>query len=288
MPPSTLPIAFATYTARPGGEPDDLLAVEAVEARGAPVVRVPWDVLDPADYRAIVLRSTWDYFHRLSDFLAWIGRVEASGVPMFNGADTVRGNVDKRYLRALEAAGVPVVPTAWPTPGDRLAYVLAAHSWADAVVKPAVSGGAFETFRVAAGDAAGVEDRFAALLARGTVLVQPFLPEIETDGEFSFLFIDGAFSHAVLKRPRAGDFRVQAHLGGTTVPFAASDALVGEAAAVLRAAGGAGLLYARIDGLVRGGRFELMEAELTEPAMFFEQDAASPARFADALLARLG
>ncbi len=79
----------------------------------------------------------------------------------------MRGNLDKRYLRTLAAAGVPVVPTAWPAPGDRLADVLAAHGWADAVVKPAVSGGAFETFRVTAPGTAEDEARFAALLARG-------------------------------------------------------------------------------------------------------------------------
>ncbi|HYE59166.1 MAG TPA: hypothetical protein VD948_11700, partial [Rhodothermales bacterium] len=143
-------IVFATYEKRPEGQPDDRLAVDALRKRGVDVACVPWTQPLPSGTRAVVLRSPWDYFHRLPDFLAWL---DALTVPVYNDKPTVRANVDKRYLRDLEAAGVPVVETAWPQPGDRLADVLTARGWDEAVVKPAVSGGAFETFRLHVADA---------------------------------------------------------------------------------------------------------------------------------------
>jgi glutathione synthase/RimK-type ligase-like ATP-grasp enzyme len=276
-------IVFATYEGRPEGQPDDRLAVDALRARGQDVACVPWSRPMPPEARAVVLRSTWDYFHRLPEFLAWLG---ALTLPLYNDADTARANVDKRYLRTLEAAGVPVVETAWPVPADRLADVLAARGWRDAVVKPAVSGGAFETFRVSAVEAPGQQARFAALLARGAVLVQPFLPEIVAEGELSLVYLNGRFSHAVVKRTRPDDFRVQEAHGGTHAPFVPAPALLAQTDALLRAAGADGLLYARVDGLVRHGRFELMELELTEPSLFL--DARTAARFADAVLERVG
>lgn len=276
-------IVFATYEGRPEGQPDDRLAVDALRARGQDVACVPWSQPMPPEARAVVLRSTWDYFHRLPAFLAWL---DALPLPLYNDADTARANVDKRYLRTLASAGVPVVETAWPVPGDHLADVLAARGWREAVVKPAVSGGAFETFRVAAAEAAGQQARFAALLARGAVLVQPFLPEVVSEGELSLMYLNGHFSHAVVKRTRPDDFRVQEVHGGTHAPFTAPPALLAQTDALLRTAGADTLLYARVDGLVRHGRFELMELELTEPSLFL--DAESAARFADVVLERVG
>ncbi|HYE58966.1 MAG TPA: hypothetical protein VD948_10690 [Rhodothermales bacterium] len=276
-------IVFATYEKCPEGQPDDRLAVNALRQRGVDVACVPWTQPLPSGTRAVVLRSPWDYFHRLPDFLAWL---DALSLPLYNDRATVRANVDKRYLRDLGAAGVPVVETAWPQPGDRLVDLLAARSWDDAVVKPAVSGGAFETFRLSAAEASAFEARFAALLARGAVLVQPFLPEVVSEGELSLMYLGGRFSHAVVKRTRPDDFRVQEAHGGTHAPTTVSPDLIAEADAILKAAGAADLLYARVDGVVRHGRFELMELELTEPSLFL--DAVTAERFADAVIERVG
>ncbi len=117
------------------------------------------------------------------------------------------------------------------------------------------------------------------------MLVQPFLPEVVAEGEWSLLFFGGRYSHAVVKRTRPGDFRVQTQHGGTYTPAEPPPPLIAEAQAVLAAAGAADELYARVDGIVRGGRFALMELEVTEPALFF--DPVSADRFAEALLARL-
>ncbi len=284
-------VHFATFAARPEGEPDDRLAVSHLAALGIETVFAPWDAPWPraAAPAAVVIRSTWDYFRRIADFRAWLDALDAAGQHTINDTATVRTNLDKRYLRDLAAAGVPVVETAWPAPGDRLADVLAARGWADAVVKPAVSGGSYETFRVSMPVADADEAHFAALLDAGAVLVQPFRSDIVEAGEWSLLFFGGAFSHAVVKRPAAGDYRVQVQYGGLYTRTEAPDALVGAARAVLAAAGAAGLAYARVDGLARAdGGLDLMELELVEPSLFLAHHPDAPARFARVLAERLG
>ena len=111
----------------------------------------------------------------------------------------------------------------------------------------------------------------------GDVLVQPFADEVPRDGEYSFTFIDGAFSHATIKRATAGEFRVQTEHGGRVDRVEASESLVAQAARVL------GVLpemplYARVDGIARGDAFLLMELELIEPNLFleYEDGAAAP------------
>lgn len=286
--PVSRSIAFATFATRPEGEADDRLTLAPLERRGIAVTPVVWN--DPqADWTrfdAVVVRSTWDYFHHLDDFLAWIDRVEALRVPLLNPPSILRPNTDKAYLKQLADAGVPIVPTAWPN-GGKLADVLAEAGWSEAVVKPAVSGGAFETWRVAAETAEAEQARYAALQARGPVLVQPYLPEIETGGEASLVFFNGRFSHALVKRPRAGDFRVQPQYGGQQVGFLPDAALAAQASAVL-----AHLpevpLYARVDGVVRDGTLLLMELELVEPHLYMGTSEGAAERFAEAIAERVG
>ena len=295
MPIRPLVVHFATFAARPDGEADDRLAVPALAALGIETVLAPWDAPWPrADAPdAVVVRSTWDYFRRIADFRAWLDALDAAGQRTINDTAAMRGNLDKRYLRDLAAAGVPVVETAWPAPGDRLADVLAARGWREAVVKPAVSGGAYETFRVSAPTERTAQDadeaHFAALLDSGAVLVQPFRREVVEAGEWSLIFLGGAFSHAVVKRPAAGDYRVQVQFGGVYTRTDAPDALVGAARAVLAAAGADGLAYARVDGLARAdGGLDLMELEVVEPSLFLAHHPDAPARLARALADRLG
>jgi glutathione synthase/RimK-type ligase-like ATP-grasp enzyme len=209
--------------------------------------------------------------------------------------------MDKRYLRALAGRGVPVVPTAWVERGDArpLAGILAAHGWRDAVVKPVVSASAHATWRTGASASAGAdagaeaEARFRAQCADGAVMVQPFLEVIRDGGEWSLVFVDGAFSHAVRKRPAPGDFRVQQEHGGSAEPAAAPAALVAHGRAALAAAQAAagsasGALYARVDGCETDAGFLLMELELLEPSLFLGADDGAAARLAAAIGRRLG
>jgi len=130
------------------------------------------------------------------------------------------------------------------------------------------------------------EARFAEQLAMADCLVQPFVPEIQDPGEWSLIFFDGVFSHAVVKRPASGDFRVQENFGGTVRAADAPDALVAQAAQILALADER-TLYARVDGVVRAGTLQLLELELVEPSLFFDAVPTAAERFADAVVAWL-
>ena len=266
--------------------PDDRSMVPVLSRRGIDVVPVVWTEPLPAGPDALVLRSTWDYHLRLADFLRWVDGIEGSGIRLLNPAATIRWNVDKQYLLAVEARGIPIVPTrhAARGSGTELPALLREEGWSEVVVKPSVSGGAFGTWRAGTSEADAA--RFARQLETMDCLVQPFVPELVSEGEWSLLFFGGRYSHAVLKQPGRGDFRVQEEFGGVFGPAEAGVAVV-EAATRALDASGQETLYARVDGVVRNDRFELMELELVEPTLFFGTSPGSADRFADALVEAL-
>lgn len=211
-------IAFATYDRAPEGTADDMLAGARLAAScGASIEPVVWNSpsVDWGAYSAVLVRSTWDY-HRCADaFVAWAVAVEAAGTSLWNPAPVIRWNADKRYLAELESAGVPIVPTEWVARGGEaeLGPLLERRGWREAVVKPAVGATSYRTHRVRAADIADHVDLLSATAADSDALVQPFMPEVGRDGEWSFVFFDDgagalAYSHAVLKRPGHGEFRV--------------------------------------------------------------------------------
>jgi len=305
---TTKRIAFATYSKEPGLVDDDRVAVAALEARGAEVRAAVWD--DPGvawgAFDAVVVRSCWDYHLRLAEFEGWLARLVARGVAVRNPPAVIRWNARKRYLLDLAARGVSTLPTVLlPVGGsDALGAALAALAaddparWRDVVVKPAVSASAFLTVRVRVGTHAdeGVADAlrgFDALPAGSEVLVQPFAPSVAEIGETSLVYLGGRFSHAVTKRPAAGDFRVQEELGGSSRAADAPAALVAWGEGVLDAAGAlcdvpvAEITYARVDVLAEAAP-RLMELELVEPSLFLRHAPDAAERFADAIVAALG
>jgi len=284
-------LALATCAEYPGLSPDDRLLLPALERLGAAPAPVRWD--DPArrwgGFDAVVVRSCWDYHHRLPDFLRWLDRLEREGARVLNPLPTLRWNVTKSYLRELAAAGVSVTPTVWVPVGSTATLgQVADEIGAEAVVvKPNVSATAFETWRFDRARATDAEAQFARLVRERDLMVQPFLPAIETDGELSLVFLGGVFSHAVRKRPRPGDFRVQEEHGGTAEAAAASADLVRQAARALAVAPG-DPLYARVDGLATDGTLIVTELELVEPMLYFGWDAGAADRMAAALMRRVG
>jgi glutathione synthase/RimK-type ligase-like ATP-grasp enzyme len=286
-------VALVTYDARPEPTDDDQLLADALSARGAMVHALSWSDASArwAAYDAVVVRSCWDYFLRADEFHAWLDRLERGGARVMNDVRTLRWNADKTYLGELAERDVPIVPTRWLTRANAvsLGELRRLTGWAELVVKPTVSGGAHRTWR-APPDAEPLDEaRLAAMIEEGAVMVQPMLAEIARDGEWSLLFFAGRYSHAVLKRPRAGDFRVQREHGGSLEPAEPSPAMVAAAKRVLDAipAGGEPPLYARVDGCVVDGELLLMELEVLEPELFLRCAPEAPARLAEALLARI-
>ena len=300
LPLSNSRVALITYSGVPAITTDDRLLRDALVARGAEVDARPWDArADWSSYHRMVLRSCWNFHHRPREFLLWVDEVkQRHDGSLRNAPALVRWSVDKRYLQDLDAHDVAIVPTIWVSVGEGekvpdLDALIAAQGWTGgAVVKPAISATAHETWRVAADDRASHQARFEALLAKSTsgVMVQPFLPEIQEDGEWSLIFLGGEFSHAVVKRPADGDFRVQHDFGGTVERREPTAALIEDARAVLRAAGRVTntgvdeILYARVDGIVRDGALLLMELEVIEPVLFFSHAPGAAARMAELIV----
>jgi len=281
----TRSLALVTYDKLPLLSPDDQLVRAALERRGVRAEPVVWD--DPsvewARFDAIVVRSCWDYHLRYEQFMRWIDARAAEDVVLWNPPSLLHWNSDKRYLRELEERGVAVVPTCWVERGSHatLAEICAIMGWTDLVVKPAVSASAHSTWRALPSRQADAE-RFTREIGQGTVLVQPLVEQVARDGELSLVFLGESFSHAVVKRPKPGDFRVQHEHGGSADLVRVSDEVIEEAARALSAAP-ASTIYARVDGCLVDGGFVLMELELLEPSLFFSLAPAAAERFAELL-----
>jgi glutathione synthase/RimK-type ligase-like ATP-grasp enzyme len=280
-------VAFATYDSAPGISADDVIAAEVLGRAGVTVTAAVWD--DPGvdwfAFDAVMIRSTWDYPLKAEQFERWLRTFAASGPRLWNPPGPVLWNTNKRYLLDLTRRGVNAVPTEYLTAGDRpdLKAVLERRGWDEAVVKPAVAVGSQGAWRTSRATAEADQSRFAGQLGARDLLVQPFLPEVTSRGEWSLVFLGGEYSHAVLKRPAEGDFRVQEHLGGSSAPAEADQALVAQAGSALVAVGQP-LLYARVDGVERDGRLVLTELEIIEPSLCLGLAPGAGQRFAEAIL----
>jgi glutathione synthase/RimK-type ligase-like ATP-grasp enzyme len=268
-------IAIVTWSGLPELTSDDRHLVEPLESLGAAVSAVSWDdpSADWASFDAIVIRSTWDYHTRYAEFVRWLDHLEAVRAKVWNPVPILRWNTHKGYLLDLHRRGVPVVPTELLAPGQSVREAMASRGWSRAVIKPAVSASGYQTRVVDHNDA---EDSDLELL------VQPFVDEVVARGEWSFIFINGDFSHAAIKRAAPGDFRVQHDFGGTAVAVKPSPSLLDQARGIV-ATIEEPWLYARVDAVEREGRLVLMELELTEPALFFDLSPGAAERMAKAI-----
>jgi glutathione synthase/RimK-type ligase-like ATP-grasp enzyme len=285
----SIQLAIATSAAYPTIHPDDAHLAASLAALDIELQVRVWNDpgVDWARHDAVLVRTIWDYFEHYDAFLAWLDRLERAGVPVINPVALMRWNSDKRYLAQLESLGVPTIPTRL-APRDALPAALAAFRGQDVVVKPCVSGGAWRTVRGTAG--APAFERAVSELPSGDYLLQPFVQAIVDDGEWSLLFFGGEFSHAIVKRPAAGDYRVQEQYGGRTDAVEPDVATLAAARHVLATCTALGLgdaTYARVDGVVVDGRFLLMELELIEPSLFLAGRPEAAERCARAIAARL-
>lgn len=242
---------------------DDQFLVKALATRGLFASPVVWTgPIDWSAYAAALVRTPWDYQGRLPDFLAF---TRAVPVPLWHSPELIAWNASKTYLLEL-ASRVAVVPTLLDPDWDEV-------PWDEVVVKPVVGASARGLFRLRRGQP----------LPAG--LVQPYLPSVAHDGELSLVFLDGRFTHAVRKQPAAGDFRVQEHLGGRSLPASAPPALVSQAETVLACI--EPTLYARVDFLAGADGWLLSELELIEPELFLRFCPPAAEVMADGIAARL-
>ena len=269
----------------------DELAIPLLRALGWAVDTVSWRAdADWAAYEVVVIRTPWDYQDEPDAFLEVLERI-ARSTRLENGLDVVRWNLDKTYLRDLEARGVPIVPTRWLDALDAAALAGLFDALGDEiVVKPTVSANADGTFRLRRDDRDrqldAVHELSGHTAAGRAVMAQPFVPAIVDEGEYSVFAFGGEVSHTILKTPAAGDFRVQEEHGGRirgVEPEPELAAAADRALAAVEDAVGQTLLYARADLVRWAGGWAVMEMELIEPSLYFPYGEGSAERFARAL-----
>jgi hypothetical protein len=225
--------------------------------------------VDWSSYNYLIFKSIWDYFEYPAAFLAWIDILEKNHIKTLNPLHIIKQNQHKFYLRDLQQQGIDIIPTVFipKNTGLDLSF-LKDNNWERAVIKPAVSGGAYLTKLFSQSQISEIEAEYLPIAQERDLLVQPFMPEIQTMGEISLLFFRGIFSHAVLKKPIGDDYRVQSQFGGQYQTYFPTDTLI-ETAKNMTKRFGNDLLYARVDGILKNNKFLLMEVELIEPDLYF-------------------
>ncbi|MBL8766971.1 MAG: hypothetical protein JNL94_06390 [Planctomycetes bacterium] len=285
-----LDVAIAADRGTAALDTDNQLLLGELRARGLRAAPFVWDdpSFDLTSTRIALIRATFDYTARRDEFLAWADEA-ATRTTLLNPPAILRWNAHKAYLLELEKRGVAIIPTEFVTRGAAASFrgIVESRDWDEVVLKPAVSAGGRDTYRVRRDEEPRGQQYLDELLARGDVMVQPFLRGILDQGELSLVYFDGTFSHAARRRAPPGDFRALHRRGG---PVAAETPATGAllfAHHVLEVAPEP-TLYARVDLLVdEGGHFRLGELELIEPILFFGHSPAGLANAAAAIQARL-
>jgi glutathione synthase/RimK-type ligase-like ATP-grasp enzyme len=283
-------LAFATSAELPAIQPDDLGLVAALKQHGIEPVVCVWNdpLVDWSSFDAVLIRTTWDYFKKYDAFLHWLDQLDRLGVSTINDTQLLRWSSDKRYLLELAQHYVGIIPTRLAD-AHSLPEALSTMRGQAVVIKPTVSGGAWHTLRGVVGDPAFTQ-AVTRLPIEHRYMVQPFVPEIVSQGEWSLLYFGGAFSHAVIKRPASGDYRVQSEFGGSAdliQPDATTLAAAEKALAAVKAIGHREQTYVRVDGVICNGRFLIMELELIEPFLHLAAYPPAAARLAQLIVMRL-
>lgn len=256
---------------------DDNILVQELTQNGHRVTTLSWTKeTDWSQFDCAILRTTWDYMERPEDFFKKLELI-SSQTKLYNSVDTVKWNIHKSYLNKFEKNGIKVVPTIFFKENDHLEIP---SSWGNKVViKPAISAGSYKTLVLSSDDIKN--KNYKKELFSGDWMCQPFLPQI-SDGEISLIYFNKEFSHALIKVPKSGEFRVQEEFGGGVVPLKASEKLLSIGKNIISHVPDK-LLYARVDLIPYEDSYALMELELIEPALYFRTDKNAAKNFIKAL-----
>ena len=275
--------AFLTLKDRTGYFIYDHLLFQPFAELGWTVEEVPWDDenIDWSSFDAAIIRSTWDYQNKPERFLSVLEKIE-DAITLYNPVDICRWNLNKKYLCDLESKGVPIVPTSWYDclNKDNIENTFHKYNSNCLVAKPLIGANACDSFVLKSGDADSWESAITVFKDR-EVMLQPFIESILIEGEYSLFYFGGKLSHAIVKLPAKGDYRVQEEHGGFIRPVSPADDVIRAGNRAINALDKE-LLYARVD-LVRlaSGQPVLIEMELIEPSLYFEQCPGSAEKFAE-------
>lgn len=265
---------------------EDQLLTSALERKGFKVGRTNWDNpdFDWSSTPYALFRATWDYFHRFQEFNQWLKKT--SQVTSFiNPLEIIEWSSDKHYLKDLKDTGINIPPTEFIEIGDRveLASLMKKNHWTQAILKPAIAGGARQTYLLNHENVAQHQDIFQDLIAKEAMLLQAFQEAIYTKGEMSYMVFGNQYSHAVLKKARAGDFRVQDDFGGQVFDHQPSQQELAFIEKIM-ASCPYQPIYARLDVMWDNQmQLCLSELELIEPELWFRKNKASADLLAEAI-----
>ena len=268
---------------------DNLLKL-ALEKLGLKVIRVDWadPDFDWSSTRCAVFRSTWDYFDRFPEFDAWLARVKNKTM-FINSINQVRWNLNKKYLRDVQKQGIKIVKTLFIEQREprSLLELFLDLDCKDAVLKPVTAGTARHTYLINHKNVNEYEQIFQSLIKNEGMMLQPYQYSVTTKGELSLIVIGAEFSHAILKKAKEGDFRVQDDFGGTVHAYEPGHLEIEFAEKVVKACKPIPA-YARVDVMWdNSGDFVLSELELIEPELWFRENRLAADKLARVIKKRI-
>ena len=254
---------------------EDALVCDALLSEGMKVNRKAWNdpLFDWSNTKAIMFRTTWDYFDDFTKFSKWLKQV-SQVTTLINSEATIHWNIDKHYLQDLRNKGVHIAETLFIKQGTKtsLEELHEETKWNTAVLKPCISGAARHTYKLNADNVLKHETIFQELIAHEAMMLQPFQHKIVSEGEVSMMVFNGQFTHAILKKAKPGDFRVQDDFGGTVHDYIPTQAEIEFAISAVNACKELPL-YARVDIFNdNDGKIALAELELIEPELWFRNN----------------
>ncbi|MCD0456391.1 hypothetical protein LPB85_13175 [Chryseobacterium sp. LC2016-27] len=287
-------IAYITYSgdlkyskANNFNENEDLLPY--LKNKGIDVNSEIWDdpTVDWSKYKVALLKTPWDYHQKFEKFKQWLDHLEALNIKLLNSYHLVRWNMDKHYLQDIEQSGFNIIPSVfipqyWK---EKIDPVFDQLNTEKLIIKPCVSGGSRNTMVLEKHKVAHDYEKVIELFKEGDFIIQPMMPQIH-DGEWSFIFLDGKYSHTIKKKPKKGDFRVQQIFGGTIEVIFPDQMYIDEAEKIISEFA-ENTLYARVDGLLVDGHFMLMELELVEPFLYLSYHLNAVEKYYQALISKL-
>ena len=279
-------IGLLTCEKLPELTPEDRLLIPELAKHNITATAVIWDDknIQWGEFDYLIFRNTWDYFEKESAFNNWLELIEKLGVKTLNSIDIIKNNKHKFYLREMEKQGVKILPTLFLEKTNRLNLngIIPDH-WKKMVLKPAFSAGSYLTQVFEIKDIEKINAQYKNIASEKELLLQKFMPEIQTLGETSFLFFNKKFSHAVNKKPTEGDFRIQVQFGGKYTLIHPEQELIEKAQKIVNQFPD-NLLYARVDGIIIENELHLMEVECIEPDLYFNLSEGALPRYVNAVL----
>ena len=259
-------VALITGAEMAKPDPESHLLIHELGLLGITSELISWRAsLDWSLFDLVVIRTPWDYFLHLEEFLSWVEDVEKV-TKVLNSSRILRWNSHKKYLKELSSFGVPTVPTVWVTKNQQCADLIDSIEWPIVVVKPGVSIGAIGALKGHSQNNL-VKQHLEEEVKKGDVMIQPFLESVADFGELSLVYFNGVYSHSILKKPQQGDYRVQDAYGGTNAvyePEIEAQKIGDQVLSYLPDFS----LYARVDLVKYQNQWLLMELEAIEPELF--------------------